>query len=149
MNKRYRFRILHLDVIPHQRLVYAIPAGIGLPPKALPGIQLGSDELQMVFKMADELADARANMEVHGGLTHPFREEILTRSGVWKQQPLDAAALLQLLENHPMLIPVTIAALDVALHGIKHMRKAPPGSTTLYFPRRIAIRQESFRLSRP
>ena len=127
MNKRYRFRILHLDVIPHQRLVYAIPAGIGLPPKALPGIQLGSDELQMVFKMADELADARANMEVHGGLTHPFREEILTRSGVWKQQPLDAAALLQLLENHPMLIPVTIAALDVALHGIKHMRKAPPG----------------------
>ena len=120
----FRFRILHLDRFG-KRDVYSVPLNRVTPPKVLPGLSVSSDEVKLIFAMADATAGFSDFEERLISVKHPLKGTVKGQTDYYASRTVDREALASLLKDQPELITVAAVCADVQMRALKHCRFAP------------------------
>lgn len=139
---QFRFQILHLDRFG-RRDVYAIPINRVTPPKELPGLEATSDEIKLIFAMADATVGFSRYEERCITVPHPLKATVDQQVAVWTHAfRNDISSLAELLRRQPELIPIMIAAVDIQLRTLKNCRLAPMNLYNVVIPTEAATAEE-------
>ena len=130
---QFRFRILHLDRFG-KRDVYAIPLNRVTPPKELPGLSISSDDIKLIFAMADATAGFSNYQERLLTVKHPLQDTVKAHTSYCAFGTLDVNALAALFKGQPDLIAAVAACSDVQLRALKRCRHAPFGLYNFVVP---------------
>lgn len=131
---QYRLQILHLDRFG-RRDVYAIPMNRVTPPKELPGLEVTSDEVKLIFAMANATGGISHYEERRITVRHPLKATVDQQVAIWSHAfRNDISSLAALFREQPELISVVIAAADIQLRTLKNCRLAPMGLYNFVIP---------------
>lgn len=130
---QFRFRILHLDRFG-KRDVYSIPLNRVSPPKELPRLSVSSDDIKLIFSMADATAGFSNFKEHLVSVKHPLKGTVKAQTSFHTFGKMDFDALATLFKNQPDLISVVSACADIQLRALKRCRCAPLGLYNFVVP---------------
>lgn len=130
---QFRFRILHLDRFG-KRDVYSIPLNRVTPPKELPGLSVSSDDIKLIFAMADATAGFSNFEERLVSVKHPLKGTVKAQTSFRPFGSVDFDALAALFKDQPDLIAAVSACTDIQLRALKRCRCAPLGLYNFVVP---------------
>lgn len=122
--REYRFRLLNLDQAGKLE-IFAIPVSEVEHLKCLPGRDFTQSEVGGFLLMANDISE-QSQKETVIQISHSLQECIQEKRSEWLEKP-NETQMLELLQSHPTIIPITVAALDCQLRCYKKFQNVPLG----------------------